>query len=122
LTNSRGPQATPRSLDAASAAPSAASTADAAVAQLREAGLACDQAKGSGLHILGGFKAFVDGGIRGYETPFAIIAEPGGGYLAMVSGQGKRRDEEASVETLAVAVDAAISVYRRRRAPEQTQP
>lgn len=106
----------PRSADAASTASPAALPADAALARLREAGLACDKAKGPRLHILGGRRAFVVHDIHGYEDGFAIVAEPDGGYRAMVADTGEHRDEDFSTETLAQAVEAVLSVYRGRDA------
>lgn len=96
--------------------PSEALTADAALARLRAVGLVCDLAKGPRLHILGGLRAFVSRDIHGYEDTFAIFSEPEWGYMAMVSGLGKHPDEEVPSETLAIAVDAVLAVYRRRDA------
>lgn len=94
---------------------SEAMTADDAIARLTQARLACGKAQGQRLHILGGTSIIVDRDIRGYENAFAILAEPDGRFLVLVSGVGRHHDdEETTVETLAEAVDAVISLYRSR--------
>lgn len=96
------------------AAPEASSEADAALARLVAAGLCCRSVPGPRLHILGGKSAFEERGVRGYRSPFAILGEPGGGFLAMVAGTQGARDEEVREATLASAVDAVLRFYRGR--------
>jgi hypothetical protein len=96
--------------------PSNPLTADGAIACLREAGLACENARRP-LHIHGGTAPFVDRDIRGYENAFVILAQEGEQFLAIVSGVGgHQHDEEVTTSTLTEAVDAVISIYRRRGA------
>jgi hypothetical protein len=88
-----------------------------ALTRLKTAGLACEEVPGRQFHVLGGSQIFEGGGIRRYEHAFAILGEPGGGFLAMVSGErGHHQDEETTTETLAQAVDAVLSVYGARGA------
>jgi hypothetical protein len=103
-----------RPLEAVSGAPSEALTADDALTRLRAAGLACDQARGPRLHILGGLRVVVSRGIHVYEDAFAILAEVDGVYLAMVADTGEHQEVDVSTESLAQAVETILSVYRER--------
>jgi hypothetical protein len=89
-------------------------TADAALARLSGAGLACRRAPGEPLHIQGGTSGFVVHGARGYERPFAIVEEADEGFTAAVIGVRPYHDEEVSVATLAQAVEAVLRIYRAR--------
>lgn len=102
--------------NAGPSSPSTALTVDDALARLQQAGLACEIARRERCHIHGGANVFVDGGIRGYEDAFVIL-ESDGQFLAIVSGAGgHQHDEEHTIDTLSEAVDAVLSVYRRRGA------
>lgn len=88
-----------------------------AMARLLMNGLACEEVPGPCLHILGGTRVSVDRDVRGYEEAFAILGEPDGRFLAMVSGAGgHQHDEEVTTETLAEAVHSILNVYRGRGA------
>lgn len=97
--------------------PPATPRGDDALAQLKAAGLACEEVPGPQLHLLGGSQALVEGGIRRYENAFAVLREPDGQFLVMVSGpQGHHEDEETTTEALAEAVEAVLAAYRGRTA------
>ncbi|WP_437631769.1 hypothetical protein [Sorangium sp. So ce854] len=89
-------------------------TADAALARLSDAGLACRRAAGGRLHIQGGTRDFDVRGVRGYECPFAIVEVPAGGFAAAVAGIRPFHDEEVPVATLAKAVETVIRIYHSR--------
>jgi hypothetical protein len=101
---------------------SAMLTADAALARLSGAGLACRRAPGEPLHIQGGTSGFVVRGVRGYERPFAIVEEARGGFTAAVAGVRPFRDEEVLVANLAQAVEAVLRIYRARRMLSAADP
>jgi hypothetical protein len=94
--------------------PSGVLTADAALARLSAAGLACRRAAGAPLHIQGGGSTFVVRGVQGYERPFAIVEDAAGGFTAAVAGVRPFHDEEVPVATLAQAVETVLRVYRAR--------
>ena len=98
----------------ARATSSAELSADAALARLSQAGLACRRAAGELLHILGGTSAFEASGIRGFERHFVILKQPEGGFIASITGTRSFPGEEVEVATLAQAVDAVLGVYRTR--------
>lgn len=89
-------------------------TADAALAWLSAAGLACRRAAGEPLHIQGGGSGFVVRGVQGYERPFAIVENAAGGFTAAVAGVRPFHDEEVPVATLAQAVETVLRIYRAR--------
>lgn len=89
-------------------------SADAALARLSDAGLACRRAAGEPLHIQGGRSAFVVRGVQGYERPFAIVEDTAGGFTAAVAGVRPFHDEEVPVATLAQAVETVLRIYRAR--------
>ncbi|MEP7121658.1 MAG: hypothetical protein ABJE95_12135 [Byssovorax sp.] len=103
-------------VDAAPTSFAEALTSEEAVARLTAAGLACAAATGPRLHILGGARGFVERDVPGYSGPFAILAEPGSGFIVMVAGARGTHDEEALVDTLAQAVDTVLRIYRSRGA------
>lgn len=102
------------SVDAAPPRSFEALTADEAMDRLTAAGLCCAKAKGLRLHILGGKSVFVARGIEGYESPFAVLAEPTGELNVMVAGARGAHDEEVRVDSLAQAVDTVLRIYRSR--------
>ncbi len=88
--------------------------ADAALARLSDAGLACRRVPGEPFHIQGGGSSFIVRGVHGYERPFAIVEEAAGGFTAAVAGVRPFRDEEVLVATLAQAVEIVLRIYRAR--------
>ena len=89
-------------------------TCDAAVDRLVAEGLFCKKTSEMRLHIMGGIGTFLERGVSGYESPFAILEEQDGTLTAMVSGTQRCPDEEACVDDLAGAVTFVLGVYRAR--------
>ncbi|EYF06784.1 Hypothetical protein CAP_1481 [Chondromyces apiculatus DSM 436] len=77
---------------------------------LQKAGLIAQASRGRDLHILGGTSLEEHAGIRAYQHPFAIFAEPTGEIVTLISGPGQV-GREVYVSTLQEAVAEVIGSY-----------
>lgn len=98
------------------AKPPTAVQIEAALGQLRRAGLVCGRSSSAPLHILGGTSVSRASGIEVFHAPFSISAQSPAGFTALVVGVRPFWDEEARVDALDEAVREVLRIYEAREA------